>query len=196
MHHPIMRQTTSISCLAACLITVLQRRGYEANPLEEMAFLTAGTTFTRDDYTTGHAVHACKKHRAIIDQYVEYPAFYRLLATLPLPDNLRLQQQKITKRFLKDATHPIIIYIDSFYVNSTFHAPHYVVLERINEETVTLCDPWDGKRKTVPTQRLLRSVQSLRNNLKVSPVAILVHKNPTPRLRPRAGVNERGETTR
>lgn len=54
------------------------------------------------------------------------------------------------------------------------HYPHFVILIALNDNYSVIFDPWDGKEKKIATKLLIRSVQSLRNKLKISPKLIRI----------------------
>ena len=141
---------------------------------EEINILIEGLKFTKFDYTTGHLVYVSSKYGVEIEQYIEFPLFYKFLSKYKYPSNLKLICKKIDKKlmieFLKIS--PIIIYVDQYYLTGLVHISHLVILEQLGEELAIILDPWDGKRKKIPTKILMRSIQSLRNKLKISPKII------------------------
>lgn len=171
----IKSQSTIETCLSMCLIALLENIGVRVENDEEMNILIEGLKFTKFDYSTGHLVYICKKYNVYIEQYIDYPIFFQFLSKYKYPKNMQLIHYKINKKILQKLADklPFIVYIDQFYLRR-IHAPHFIILEKINDKVATILEPWDGKRKRISMKIFLRSIQSLRNNLKISPKIITV----------------------
>ena len=157
---------------------MLREQDIRVNDSEELKILIDGLTFTKNDYSTGQLVYICKKYGVFVEQYIDYPTFHKFLLKLKLPKNLKLVNKRIDKRFLKEKTKrsPIIIYVDKYYLDGIYHYSHFVILESLDNKNAVVFDPWDGKEKSIKTQILIRSIQSLRNKLKISPKAITMNR--------------------
>ena len=166
-------QSTIETCLSMCLISLLENKGIKVNKNEEINIFIEGIKFTKIDYSTGHLVYICKNYNVEIEQIIDYPIFYKLLSEYKYPNNFILSNKKIDKNFINRISDklPFIIYIDQYYL-AGIHLPHFAILEKINNSTATILDPWDGERKIISTLIFFRAIQSLRNKLKISPKII------------------------
>ncbi len=170
----ISPQQTIITCLSVCLISHLRRQGFVIPEAIELDTLTQGLKFTKFDYTTGQLVYIAQNYPTKITQYIDYLSFYNFLSQYRYPNNISQLHQPIDLQFLKKiARSSPIIYIDQYYLEQ-IHMAHFVILNTLSDETSIILDPWDGQTKSLPTKTLLRSIQSLRNNLKISPIAIIL----------------------
>ncbi len=172
----VSEQSTSETCLPICLMALLRRKGLSVEDSEEMNILIEGIKFTKLDYSTGQLVYICNKYKVNIEQYIDFPIFHRILSKLTYPKNFKLISKKIDKIFLQQIVRemPVIIYIDKYYLDKIYHYSHFVILESLNDKYSIIFDPWDAKRKKITTQLLTRSIQSLRNKLKISPKLIRI----------------------
>lgn len=174
----IKPQSTIETCLSMCLIALLEHKGITIEENAEINILIDGLKFTKFDYSTGHLVYVCNKYPVQITQYIENTFFYHLLSKYPYPENMQLVNQKINKYFIeKNKQHlPCILYIDQSYLTEVkgVRISHFVILEKFGKISATILDPWDGKRKNISTKFLMHSIQSLRNNLKISPKLIVL----------------------
>ena len=170
----IKEQFTCETCLPVCLIALLQYKGVKTKDSEELKILVKGLKFTKLDYSTGQLVYVCDKYNVNIEQYVDHPIFYKILSKLRYTKKLKLINKKIDLGFLKKLTEdsPIIVYMDKYYLDGIYHYSHFVILKSVDNKTSVILDPWDGKEKKIETGLLIRSIQSLRNKLKISPKAI------------------------
>ncbi len=172
----ISEQTTCETCLSSCLIALLRYNGIKVNDSEELKIMIEGLKLTKLDYSTGQLAYVCDKYNVNIEQYVDYPIFYKILSKLKYTKKLKLISKKVDMGFLKRLikNSPIIVYMDKYYLDGIYHYSHFVILKSIGNRTSIILDPWDGKEKKIETALLIRSIQSLRNKLKISPKAIRI----------------------
>lgn len=169
-------QSTCETCLPVCLIALLRQKGFNAKDSEEMDILVEGLKFTKLDYSTGQLVYVCNKYNVVIEEYIDHPNFYKTLSKLRRTKRLRLICKKIDKNFIQQMVgiSSVIIYVDKYYLDRIYHYPHFVILESLNNKEAIIFDPWDAKERKIKTKVLMRSVQSLRNKLKISPKVIRI----------------------
>lgn len=143
---------------------------------EEMNILIKGLGFTKLDYSIGQLVHVCSKYGVGAEMYVDHPGFHKILSGLGHPKKLKLMREKIDKQFMQRMTRlsPVVLYLDKYYLDGIYHYPHFVILIALNDNYSVIFDPWDGKERKIATKILIRSVQSLRNKLKISPKLIRI----------------------
>lgn len=155
-------------------MSLLKQKGIEVPDSEEINILIEGIKFTKFDYSTGHLVYISNKYNVEIEQYIDYPAFYKFLSKYKYPPKVKLFCKKINNKILTKLLEdsPIIVYVDQYYLSSSVHISHLVILENLNDVTAIILDPWDGRRKKIKTKLFLKSIQSLRNKLKISPKII------------------------
>lgn len=173
----VFEQTTILTCLPACLITLLrEQKGLDVPDSEEMEILVNGIRFTKMDYATGQLAYISNKYNVKIEHFVEFQGFCRKLSGLKIPRSHTIICKKIDRRFLSDICRysPVIVYLDDFYLHGIVHIPHFVILESMNEERAVIHDPWDGKRKEISVPNLMQAVGKLRNLLKYSPVVVRI----------------------
>lgn len=172
----IKTQSTIETCLSMCLIAFLEQKGIPVPENEEINILVEGIKFTKFDYSTGHLVYVASKYPVRIEQHIDYLTFYQLLSKFKYPKNMKLFNTKIDHKSIAKFLQfsPIILYVDQYYLEGGLHISHLVILEGITDEIAIILDSWDGRRKKIPTKILIRSIQSLRNKLKISPKIIRV----------------------
>lgn len=170
----VKEQSTSETCLAVCLIALLRQKGIKVSDSQEINILLEGIKFTKLDFSTGHLVYLCKRYPINVEQYIDFPEFQKILSKLDIPDSLKLIPKKINEKFMQQMTKisPVIVYIDKYDLEKIFHYPHFVILISLDNKTAFIFDPWDGKYSKIHTKTLIRSIQSLRNRLRVSPKLI------------------------
>lgn len=157
-------------------MALLGKRGIDVKNSEEMDILIKGIGFTKLDYSIGQLVYICNKYDVEAEMYLDYSSFHKTLSKLSYPKNLKLICEKIDKRFMQQMTgiSPIVIYLDKYYLDKMCHYPHFVILIALNDNYSVIFDPWDGKERKIATKLLIRSVQSLRNKLRISPKLIRI----------------------
>ncbi len=172
----VKEQSTCDTCLPICLMALLRKRGINVNTSEEMNILIEGIKFTKLDYSIGQLVYICNKYDVKAEAYIDYPIFHKILSKLDYPANLRLICEKIDKKTMQRMTEisPVVIYVDKYYLDKICHYPHFVILIALNGAYSVIFDPWDGKERKIITKLLIRSIQSLRNKLKISPKLIRI----------------------
>lgn len=170
----IREQSTIETCLPVCLMYMLEQEGIKMNTSEELTILTEGLKFTKLDYSTGQLVYLSKKYKTRFEQYVEHPKFYRILSKLKYPNYMKIINKKIHIKLIRELVKKskIILYLDSYHLDKVLHAPHFVVLKSLNDKHAVILDPWYGNQRKIPIKNIIRSIQSLRNNLKLSPKLI------------------------
>lgn len=165
----IQAQSTNQTCLAVCLIYLLQQKGVTVSYKKELEILIKGLKFTKIDFAIGHLVHVSKKYHVNLKLYIDDYNFYKELLTFKYSPSVKIIHKKINRKFIYQLSDhfPIIIYIDDFYLEK-IHAPHFIILETLGKEDAVILDPWDGKRKIISTKLLFKSIYSLKNHLKFS----------------------------
>lgn len=172
----VKEQSTCDTCLPICLMALLRKNGIKVKNSEEMNILVEGIKFTKLDYSIGQLVYICNKYNVKAEAYIDYPVFHKILSKLDYPRNLKLICEKIDKKAMQRIIEvsPVVIYVDKYYLDRICHYPHFVILVTLNDNYSVIFDPWDGRERQVTTKLLIRSVQSLRNNLKISPKLIRI----------------------
>lgn len=169
-------QNTCETCLPTCLMVLLDQKSMKVGDGEEMNILIEGLKMTRLDYAVGQLKYVVEEYGVSIDAFIENSLFYNELSKLKYPPELNLRNEKIDKRLIAnmtDKTTPIV-YLDRFYIGGDYHYPHFIVVTSFGEDKTRLFDPWVGGEIVVDTQRFVRAVQGLRNNLKLSPKLIIM----------------------
>jgi len=117
-------------------------------------------------------------YKCDLNVYVHYKKFaIDSKAFLKGNKRLKVENKAATIQFIKKLVgkSPIVLYVDAHFlpydVFST-HAPHFVVIEKIEGKIVTIVDPWDGLRKQVTEEVLKESLAYLRTGMLFSPVII------------------------
>lgn len=170
-------QKTCESCLPVSLIVLMREKGMNIGDEEEMNILVEGLKKVKSDYTIGQLIYFCERFPKIkVNLYIDFEIYYKTLLEFDYPENMELINEKINRNFLKKKVEKgsVIVYVDKYYTNDVYHAPHFVVLESMDEEKAVIMDPWDGKRKTYSSDKFFRAISSLRNKLKICPKVIEV----------------------
>ncbi len=157
-------------------MSLLDQRSIAVKDSEEINILSEGLKMTRLDYSLGQLKYVVEKYGVSIHAVIENKLFYNKLARLKRPSKLKLENGKIDRRFIADVsgrTNPII-YIDRFYLGGAYHYPHFVIITLWGDSKVKLYDPWIGREANADAGRVVRAVQGLRNNLKLSPKLIFM----------------------
>ena len=179
----IKKQSTCETCLPICLMALLKDKNIKVNNNEEINILIEGLKFTDLDYSTGQVVYTCKKYKIVAEQYIDNIFYYKILSKLKYPNNMKLINKKIDRNFLIEMINisPIIIYVDNYYLGriSTYphlkpHYPHFIILTKFNKRSCRYLDPITGKEEKMKTELLIRSIQSLRNKMKICPKVIII----------------------
>ncbi|MBS3054062.1 MAG: hypothetical protein J4431_00815 [Candidatus Aenigmarchaeota archaeon] len=167
-------QSTCESCLPVCLMELLRMRGVRVKDSEETKILMEGLTFTKLDYTIGQLIYVAKKYGVGIEQYTDFPSFNDELLRLDIPKSIKLLPAKNSKRLVMRlaAKAPIAVYMDKYDLDGIYHYSHFILLLKMDKQTSTFFDPWDGKIKKMMANALMSSVRSLRNRLGISPKLI------------------------
>ncbi len=172
-------QRTHETCLPVSLIVTLRSLGIQIENTEEIQMLVEGLEFIKFDYAVGQLAYLCEKFPVNIKLYVDFKIYFDMLSDYTYPQNMKIINKEITQSLIEKTTSDkaTIIYIDKYYTDEIYHSPHFVVLESINSDTATIMDPWDGKKKTLPTKILLKAIDSLRTHLNICPKLIEIkHK--------------------
>jgi len=175
----IDKQKTSEGCLAVSLIALLSQKAIKLKEEDEETILFGGLKSLKLDFSTGHLIYLAKKSpNLIFEQYIDNSLYQKDLMRLKIPKNIRIKHKKITLKFLKGITKEgsVIIYIDKYQLGEIFHWPHFMVLDYVDDKKAIIRDPWNGKETELEAKKLIKSIISLRNKVKVCPKAIRILK--------------------
>ena len=169
-------QKTCETCLSVCLMVTLKSKGLEVKDEDEMKILVEGLKLFKLDFAVGQLIYVCKTFDVNIKLFIDSPLYYKILSKYDYPKNLELVTKRIDNMLLREMVKnkPLIVYVDKYYIDKIYHFPHFIVLEYMNKNKTIIMDPWDGKKKTLPSKILSRAISSLRNKLKISPKLIEV----------------------
>jgi transcription initiation factor IIF auxiliary subunit len=88
---------------------------------------------------------------------------------------IRYKTEKITIGLIKKLIEeqPIIVHVDDNYLGDYSHASHYIVIESLRKDgKFEIIDPMDGKVKSLSEEKLVASIDSLKNHIKMCPIVI------------------------
>lgn len=172
----VSSQATCETCLPICLMGLIRQKNIKIPDSEELNILIEGIKFTKLDYSTGQLVYICQKYLLNVEQYVDFSIFHRVLSRFKIPNNLKILSKSINKQFIKKMVNlsPVIIYLDKYYLEKIYHYSHFVILISLNDQRGFIFDPWDGRYRKISTDKLMQSIKSLRNKLKISPKLIRI----------------------
>ncbi len=167
----IIKQTTHDTCLACALLMIVN-----GNKKDEIEVWKHGWNF---NYLMGQINYVSKKYNKNLVAYIENKYYFGEVLKQK-KGKVELKNEKIDlkliKKVLKDSN--VTVYVDAYYpyVLGNFHAPHFWVILRIDDEFVVVADPWYGKEMKMPIYIFKEAIISLRNHLKYSPVLITTPK--------------------
>lgn len=166
------KQTTSLSCLPACL---LMCSGTKFDKTDEQNLLFKGLLFTPNIYHIGIINEFVKTYRQSVKVWVDSKYFCKSLIGLPITPKLKIEFGKINPFFvgqLLEKEKPFIIYLDMFYLRNSIHSPHFVVVEGKRKERLVIIDSWKGCKFLFTLEKLTEAIESLKIHLCFCPIVI------------------------
>ena len=166
------KQTTYESCLAFCLLMLLDKKPTRS---EEINTWKRGWKF---NYLLGQLNYFSRKHKKHFNIWVENTYYFKELKKKEC-DRINLINQKIDIRLIKSLLNDekLIIYLDGYYMHYTVHYAHFILGMKIDKENkIETIDPYAGKAEVVPFGQIKKGIISLRNHLKFSPILIQERK--------------------
>ncbi|MBI3413641.1 MAG: peptidase C39 family protein [Candidatus Aenigmarchaeota archaeon] len=166
-------QFTPEGCLPVCL---LKAAGIRPGKEKEIKSLMHAFRLTKFDYALGNVDFFVKKYKKKVSMIVENESYADFLKKLSTGKNLVITSKKISKNVIDEhlLLGNVIIYLDAFYVGSSVHVPHFVVITGRKRRVYIVLDPWDGKTKTMPPDKLLKGVDELKKRFYFTPKLIQV----------------------
>lgn len=166
------KQTTSLSCLPACLLMCL---GTKFNKTDEQNLLFNGLMFTPNIYHIGIINEFVKTYRRSLKVWVDSKYFSKILTGLSTNSRLKIEFGKINSILIKqllEKEKPFVVYLDMFYLRNNIHSPHFVIIEGKRKERIVIVDPWKGCKFLMTENQLGDSIDSLRKYLNFCPIII------------------------
>ncbi len=169
------------TCLAKCLMIVLEQAGYKKIPSEyELELLIFSLKHERENIARGHLEKIVRNFRVKVSWYVDSKVFFDFVRKMNLPQKISLIKERINLKLIDTLLEkPLILYLDQVYLWNKkqglyykYHYPHFIIVNRKIAEGYEIIDPDDGKVKKVEARQLSKAITSLRNHLWISPQII------------------------
>lgn len=163
----VIKQSTYETCLPCCLLMMSGN-----NKKDEIEIWKHGWRF---NYLIGQLNYVSNKYNKNIKSYIENKYYFNQLQKQK-NNKIELINKKIDLKLINDLLKKskVIVYVDCYYLYKILHAPHFVIVLKMDKNFIEIADPSDGKRKKIPVEILKKSIVSLRNHLKYSPVLITI----------------------
>ena len=162
------KQTTYETCLAVNLMLIA---ALKPNRSKELKIWQAGWDF---NFLTGQANYVAKNFDKKFQIYIENSFYFSTLFNKVYTD-IKLECLKIEEKLINELikSQPLILYIDNYIIQQIVHAPHFIILIKMEGNKVfEIFDPWDGEIKLISKEVILKAIRSLRTHLRYSPVLI------------------------
>jgi len=165
------KQSTGESCLATDL---LQLVGKKITREVELDLLFNALKLDRNNYVLSHLDYVVKKFGLKFNFFIDNKYFYKFVSSCNKSKAINISQHKIDLNFIDKRLDlaPAIVYIDTYPFWKINHAAHFIIVIKKTKTGYKIYDPWDGVVKTISSQILSKSIISLRNLIKNSPVVI------------------------
>ncbi len=167
----IIKQTTHDTCQACAILMLIG-----GNKKDEIEVWKHGWKF---NYLLGQTSYVSQKYKKNFTIYIENKYYFEKIQKQK-KDKVNLKNEKINLKLIEKVIkdNNVAVYVDSYYpyVPGNLHAPHFWVILEINDKFVEVADPWYGKKLKIPINIFKKSIISLRNLLKYSPVLITTPK--------------------
>jgi len=150
-----------------------QKYNLKFGPKDESELLLAGMNRQYLYYVIGVPKEIFKRYGKKIGIVVDNEFFTNdLIKGFGDKENFNIYQGKINLETIRGLVGkgPVICHIDNNYLGDYSHASHFVIIEEIIGDKVSIVDPVDGKRKTVSSKVLIDSIDSLRYHIKMCPL--------------------------
>ncbi|MBT4722752.1 hypothetical protein HN958_00215 [Candidatus Falkowbacteria bacterium] len=163
------------SCLPICLAMLC---GVKMSKTQEGEILLKGLDKKSVNYAYGMLSEFTNKYKKQLNVFVENNVYAKSLKTFfrsnehVVIENEKCDLLSIEKHLEKG---PMIIYVDAKFLeyrSYVDHAPHFIVIESLEDRKVTIVDPWEGDRREIKFISLQKAINSLKTRFKYSPVMI------------------------
>ena len=164
------KQQSNQGCLVVDLMYLF---GIEPTIEAEKELISAGLFQFREIFSLGCLLafeHKYKNSEVIV--YVDNKYFLKDLQSKTNNPNITLLYQKNDLQLLNYLEPPYIVYVDYRLFYGWSHQPHFIMVTKKTANFFKIFDPWDGKTKQISKIKLIDSINSLRNHIKVCPLVI------------------------
>lgn len=167
------KQTLSHSCLVACFLMLLQKKGIDPKIKDEQEITLKGMDRKYPFYVVGVPKEIFNKYKEKINLVVDNNYFKNILVkSFNDKKNFNAYHKKINLKLIKDLLkeHSLICHIDDNYFGDYSHASHFIVLEKATNKKMIIIDPWSGKKNLISDRQLEDSILSLKKHIKMCPL--------------------------
>lgn len=166
----VFKQKTYEGCLPICLLSL---GGIEINREKELELIRNGVSKPRDGYYAFNMLLAfIEQYNSDVNLYVDIKPYSNYLNRLNNNKRLSISHQFINKDFLSKQSRPFVLYVDWYDFEGYTHAPHFIVIEKQQGASMTIIDPWAGKRIEIEKEKILNSILNLKKRFFFSPLLI------------------------
>lgn len=166
------------SCLIACalMVTGVSRNYKKSETLEKNIFFEAERK--NFQFNIQSKVYSISKYlNAKVKLFADNKYFTDKLMKDFKSKDVYIVQQKVNSANIKKLFFEIgylICFIDGHYLGDYSHWPHYVVIEKINGDKITIIDPNTSKRKFLSLKQMDDAIGGLRETLKMCPLLLSI----------------------
>lgn len=168
----VYKQTTSQGCLPVCLL-ILSNNKITENI--EMNLVIEGLK-RKEPKEIPYAIKICEQfslqYRRNLTIYIDNKFYLKYLNEINKLDSIKLMHKYINKDTIDDTSTPFILYIDNNILGNYTHDPHFIIIEKSNNTSFTIIDPWVGKRLEISKKVILPGVKLLKKQFRYSPLII------------------------
>jgi len=168
------KQDTFEGCLPICLLIIEDK---DINKKNELEIIYNALSKRRDNFYALNILSSfAEKYSRNLTLFIGINEYAKYLNKYKDNHRIKILHQEINLEFLLKTKTPYIVQIDDFALGDIVHATHYVIIEKIDKNEVTINDPWNGSRNILKTSTLLNGIELLENHLLFSPLLIFINK--------------------
>jgi len=164
------KQQSNQGCL---IVDLLYLFGIEPAREKEEAILSDGLFNVRDNFTLGclHAFLDRYPDKAMT-LYIDNKFYLEDIKQLVRYPQIKLVHKKNDKKFMDSLDAPFIFCIDNHIIDGWTHLPHYMMVTGSTEKFYKVFDPWKGGVQKYSKDKLISSIDSLRDRVGFCPIII------------------------
>ncbi len=172
----VYKQSLTNSCLAACFLMLLQaQKGISFSEAEEQDLALRGSKRKYPFYVVGIPTEVALTYNTRIKIFVDNKFFTDVLQkAFAEQKNITVVHEPITEDLIrKEVTKkPVICHIDTNALGDYSHASHFIILEKMTENMVSIIDPWTGEGKRISNKTLEQAIYDLKTQVKMCPLLL------------------------
>lgn len=169
------RQQSNQGCLVVSLMYLF---GIEPTREKEEEILSDGLFRLRENYTLGCLQAFLDRYpNKAATLYVDNRFYLDILKQWVEHPRIIMAYKRNDEKLLSSLEAPFIVYVDNNIVDSWTHLPHFMMVTGVAERFYDVFDPWEGKTSKISKEKLLRSIELLRDHIGICPFVITTNCN-------------------